>query len=125
MLGRIHRDELPDYWELSPDARVQAYKDQQKSDRRKVTSWFLPIVACLPAIAFMTSKPVNDGVSLVANALGMMNAAASWVTPNAPAQSEQTEAIDDPKVMAFLDTIAWAEGTGDSYDIGNCSTQRK
>ena len=117
MLGRIHKDELPDYWELSPDAMVQAYKDQQRGDRRKVTSWFLPIVACLPAIAFMTSKPVNDGVSLVANALGMMNAAASWVTPNAPAQSEQTAAIDDPKVMAFLDTIAWAEGTGDSYDI--------
>ena len=117
MLGRIHQDELPDYWELSPDARVQAYKDQQKSDRRKVTSWFLPIVACLPAIAFMTSKPVNDGVSLVANALGMMGTAASWVTPNTPAPTEQTAAIDDPKVMAFLDTIAWAEGTGDSYDI--------
>jgi murein DD-endopeptidase MepM/ murein hydrolase activator NlpD len=117
MTSRIHKEDLPDYWELSPDARWQAYKEQQKSGRRKLTSWFLPIAACLPAIAFMTLKPVNDGVSLVVNTLGLMGSVASWAAPSDLEQSEQSAAVDDPKIMAFLDTIAWAEGTGDNYDI--------
>lgn len=28
-----------------------------------------------------------------------------------------SDAVDQPEVMAFLDALAWAEGTGDSYDV--------
>lgn len=108
---------LPSLHELSPDTRYLMWRDNQKAiekaNQKARRSWLATLLLSAPAIAFIGLKPVNDAFGIIGYGLQMMDRI-GHIFPDSHTQSA---AVDDPKIMAFLDTIAWAEGTGDRYDL--------
>lgn len=107
--------QFPAFDELSADLRYKLWKKDRRAHK---LLWTFTVLVCLPGVLFVTVKPVNDAVSIVSNALVTVGAINKFFQP--PVKSEEvankTDTQDDPKVLAYLDVIAWAEGTGDNYN---------
>lgn len=109
----------PSFESLSADKQYEVVQQLKKENRiaarRTASSWLVTALVCSPAILYVTCKPVNDAVSLIYNAMAIAGKIGS-VAQSASDAVNLTGNIDHPKIMAFLDTMAWAEGTGNAYD---------
>ncbi|MBD1853963.1 trypsin-like peptidase domain-containing protein [Cyanobacteria bacterium FACHB-502] len=90
---------------LSPDLQFKLWERERNRLKR---SWIFALLLCSPALGFIAVKPVNDTVSAIYQGAQFLH----WLTGLvAPSDAKDPNAVDRPEVMAFLDTIAYAEGT--------------
>ena len=119
--------ERPEYYQLSSDLQWEECNKydalQVKKKKQNVRSWIVTALFCSIPLTYIAYKPLNDAVGIIASGVSTIGWINSSVAPNTSHNSNQDnltsgKGFSDPNVAAFADTLAYAEGLGDSYNLG-------